>query len=268
MEDLKGMSDEDLTNLLDDTSDEGAEDTSTEQTDRVGEVSETPDVQDSNAETVAQDNTRTEDKTPRMVPLAEVQRERQRRQQAEAYLNDPEVLSRQLQQLGYQVQQQQAQQQPEFLDDTLAQFTQDQLQTLRSDFTQTTQSMRVEMSEMMARQAYSDYDDTLQSLTDLKDDPVLGPIITASLPSLSQSSNPALAAYQLAKRLTTQQSSQVDVKAEIAKGIAEALAKQKGAIQSPKGVARAGSVSSGAEGPKGLRQMTAEDLLKAQYDED
>lgn len=260
---LMEMSDDDLAALMvDDSAEEPAE-----QAEPTGEVSETPAAQES-AEPAAQ--TETPAPAARQVPLAEVQRERQKRQQAEAILSDPNALAQRLAQMGYQVAQPQQEQQPEFLDEALAQYTQQQMQGMQGQVSQQMQQMRSQLSVELARVTIPDWQQTIDAFLLLADDPEMGPVLAALDQSVMQSPNPAVALYNHAKRFTAPKATltEADVERRVAEGVAAALAKQQPGIQGPKGVARAGSVTPGLEKPKSLQQMTDDELDKQLYSED
>lgn len=266
-ENLRDMSDDDLDALLGGDDESTADETTTEQAEPQGEVSEPPAEQDPPAEPAAPEET--PQPQARQVPLAELQRERQRRQQYEASLNDPNVLAQRLQQLGYQVAQQQ-QQQPEFLDESLAQYTDQRLQGFEGQISQMEQRLRAQMSVDMAKIAIPDWEQTVNAMFELANDPEMAPVLQALDNQVMQSPNPAMAMYNYAKRLAAPKpaSSEADIERRIAEGVAAALAKQQPGIQGPKGVARAGSVTPGVEPKKSIREMTDEELDRLAYGEE
>ncbi len=275
--DLSMLSDDDLAAKIAQLSgDPAASETTTE--------TEAPPSSEAAAPPAAQDPAPAADPAPQGAPETEPQKDRgdltvalrQSREQERLYrdtLNNPQALAQHLAQMGYQVlpAQQQTHQLPEqleFLDPDLAQYTQAQLEGMRGEVGQQLQGMRLEMSEALAKQVLPDFDQTLQGLLELRGDPVLGPIIQAAGQQFANHPNPAMAFYQLGKRLAGAAQPSEDVIQAKAKQLAEqmaaeALAKQKAPLEGPQGLARAGAVNPGAPIAKRPDQMTDAELEEA-----
>lgn len=264
-EDLRGLSNDDLEALIG-GDDESQADEAPEQADQSqGEVSEPLAQQDPPAEPAAPEEP--QQPAPRMVPLAEVQRERQKRQQYEALLNDPNALAQHLAQAGYKLTPAQQQEQAAFLDDELAQWTQQQIQGTEQRLQSVEIRVRNQVSESLAAATVPDFKEVIDGLAALQaEDQTLAPLIAQAvsnyLTSPDPNLNPALATYELGKRLLNKQATdpEAEIERRVNERLAEALAKQQPGLPTVNGVARAGSVTPGAEKPKPLYKMTDEEL--------
>jgi hypothetical protein len=268
VQDLSGISDDELERMAlggdEDANPEGAQDPSTSTQEPAASPPAQPPAPAAEATPQGAPGNDQQPERDRGDLSVALRQERERRQQYEALFRDPNALAQVAAQMGLQVVQPQAEQ-PEFFDTELAQFTQQQIEGMRGEFGQQMQAMRVEMSRELARQALPDFEDTMQALVKLGDDPVLGPIVQAADRQFANHPNPAMAFYQLGKRLTASAPpSEEAVKAQAQvlaqQMVAEAMGKQQQPLAGPNGLSRAGSVTPGVEKAKDPRQMTDEEL--------
>lgn len=178
--------------------------------------------------------------------LADLQRTRQRAQVAEQELNR----IREAQQAAAQ-----RAERPDFLDDTLAAHTEQQLAAIRAENARQNHLTRMEMSREFTRQAHPDFDQKIEALMALSDDPLLGPIVRAADAHYGTSANPAKAFYDLATRLTGGTASPA-----ASPSATTTAATPTPPIPGPKGLSRAGSMAPSASIPPPPRRMSDADL--------
>lgn len=205
---------------------------------------------------------------------------RQAREQERLYrdtLQNPQALAQHLAQMGYQVmpvqQQQQQAQEYDLLDPEVAQFTQAKIEGVRGELGEQILSVKLEMGREFARQSLPDYDQTINGLLAQMNDPLMGPIIQAAEQQYANHPNPALAFYQLGKRLSaspqvTEEAVQAKAKEMADKMVAEALSKQQQPLDGPKGLARAGSVTPGIDKAVPIRKLSTDELERRARGED